>query len=291
MSRYNPTEQIGVNAVQGVTLKELNWIFREQPTVDMGIDAHIEIVSDGSPTGQLLGVQIKTGASHFVEKKDSLIYYGTLTHLDYWLNHSLPVILVAHLPDTNETYWVQVSELSVERTDKRWKISIPKSQLLNAESITALEAIVAGTKEEVRRRNLFLHAENMRFIKNGGRLVVYKEEWHNKGLGRGVMRLIKVNPDGSEEAIESGNYWYTGFTTKELIEKIYPWSTLTIDEVYYEKHFEESFYNVYTDAYKQSHAIYPYATEMGEISLYRLEMKLNSLGEAFIVVLDHLEMD
>lgn len=291
MSRYSSTELLGVNAVECLTLKELGWIFRVQPTVDMGIDAHIELVSDKNPTGKLLGVQIKTGASHFQEKDDSLVYYGTLTHLDYWLSHSLPVILVAHLPNSNETFWVHVNETTTERTGKAWKISIPKNQPLNASSIPALEEIISGSKEEIKRRNLFLHAGNMRFLKSGGKLIIYKEEWHNKTLGRGIVELIKVNPDGSEESIEKENYWYTGFNTKELIEKIYPWATLGIDKMFYEENFEESFYEVYSDLYKDKHDIYPYATTMGEISLYRLELKLNNLGEAFIFVLDHLESE
>ena len=48
MARYSTTERIGVNAVEHIVLHELGWIFREQPIVDMGIDAHIERVDDGS---------------------------------------------------------------------------------------------------------------------------------------------------------------------------------------------------------------------------------------------------
>jgi hypothetical protein len=63
--RYSPTERIGVSAIEHVVVSELSWIFREQPIVDMGIDAHIELVDETyRPTGQLIGAQIKTGASH-----------------------------------------------------------------------------------------------------------------------------------------------------------------------------------------------------------------------------------
>jgi membrane-associated protease RseP (regulator of RpoE activity) len=37
-SRYSSVERKGVNAVEGIVLNELGWIFREQPTTDMGID-------------------------------------------------------------------------------------------------------------------------------------------------------------------------------------------------------------------------------------------------------------
>lgn len=102
MSRYSATEQIGVHAVGLVVTSDLGWIFREQPIADMGIDAHIELV-DGEPTGKLIGVQIKTGKGNFKESKDAYTYYGNDVHLDYWSNHSLPVILVAHIPETKET--------------------------------------------------------------------------------------------------------------------------------------------------------------------------------------------
>lgn len=289
MSRYNATERVGVNAVENLVINELNWIFREQAIADMGIDAHFESVVDGNPTGKLLGVQIKTGKSHFHETNDSLVYYGSLVHLDYWLNHSLPVIIVAHLPESGETFWAQVSKDNVELTAKAWKIEIPKKQLLGVPSLNILEAVLEGSTEEIRRRTLFLHAENMRFIRSGGKLIIYKEEWHNKSLGRGALNLIKVNPDGSEETINAENYWYVGYDVKSLIEAVYPWAEVTIDEEFYDNNFEKSFYEVYTDEYKGMYVIYPYATRMGEISLYRLQLKLNSLGKSFLEVIAYLE--
>lgn len=289
MSRYSPTERIGISAVENIVLKELGWIFREQPIIDMGIDAHIESVIDGNPTGKLLGVQIKTGISHFYEKDESLTYYGTSVHQEYWLNHALPVIIVAHIPERDITVWAHVNKENVELTDKAWKIEIPKNQIINKSSKEAFEAVLAGTKEEVKRRNLVFHLGSMRHIKEGGKLVVYKEEWHNKSLGRGVFQLIKVNKDKTEEVIETGNRWYTGYSTKELIEKIYPWSKVSVDEEYYKENFCRSFYHVYTDRYKEMHEVYPYAVSMGEISHYRLLVNLNSLGESFLEVMAYLE--
>lgn len=137
MSRYNTTERLGINAVEQIILKELKWIFREQFIADMGIDAQIEVVCNGVPTGQLLALQIKTGASHFREVDDAFIYYCTNVHIDYWRGHSLPVLLIAHFPDTNETYWVQVSPPFVLPTNSAWKILIPKSNRLSAASTSA----------------------------------------------------------------------------------------------------------------------------------------------------------
>jgi len=138
VSRYTPTERIGINAVEQIVLKELRWIFREQPIVDMGIDAQIETVSNGHPSGKLFALQIKTGASHFRDVGDCFVYYGTKVHIDYWSGHSLPVLLVAHFPDVNQTYWVHASPPHLSPTDSAWKISIPKNNRLCEASIPNL---------------------------------------------------------------------------------------------------------------------------------------------------------
>ena len=124
MDRYSRTERIGVNAVEKIVLSELGWIFREQPIMDMGVDAHIERVDHGNPTGELIALQIKTGASHFNETKNAFTYYGKTHHLDYWSSHSLPVVIIAHLPKAALTLWALVDKASVTRTKKGWKISI-----------------------------------------------------------------------------------------------------------------------------------------------------------------------
>jgi Domain of unknown function (DUF4365) len=289
MNRFSPTERVGVNATEATVIKDLGWIFREQAISDMGIDAHIESVLEGKPTGQLIGVQIKTGVSHFKDKEDHLVYYGDLVHLDYWLQHSLPIILVAHLPDSQTTLWVQVNKSLVQRTGKGWKIEIPKSQTLEKSSAPALLAVLDGTLQEVKSRNLTLQIDYMKFIEKGGKLVIYKEEWHNKSLGRGALNLLKINKDGSEEIIKADNFWYTGYDVKGLVQAVYPWAAVSLDEDFYEANFDESFYHVYSDAYIAKNEIYPYATLLGEISLYRVKIHLNSLGKSFLEVMSYLD--
>jgi hypothetical protein len=142
--RYSSTERVGINAVESIVLNQLEWIFREQLVADMGIDAQIELV-DGTPTGKLIAVQIKTGASHFHETGCGYTYYGDGVHLDYWSGHSLPIILVAHLPETEETFWVSVNESSVQRTKKGWKVNIPKANVFGSATRSELMAVFDGT--------------------------------------------------------------------------------------------------------------------------------------------------
>jgi len=79
MPRYDSTERIGVSEVQSVIVGELGWLFREQPISDFGIDAHVETVGDGNPTGKLIAIQIKSGPSHFHENDKT--YTPTLIRL------------------------------------------------------------------------------------------------------------------------------------------------------------------------------------------------------------------
>ena len=101
------TAQKGVNAVEELFLS-MGWIFRRQLESDVGIDAQVEPVVDGEPTGQLIALQIKSGESFFRKRGDNYVYYGKPRHLDYWERHSLPVLLVMHNPSTSETIWIRV---------------------------------------------------------------------------------------------------------------------------------------------------------------------------------------
>ncbi|WP_331346551.1 DUF4365 domain-containing protein [Cellvibrio sp. UBA7661] len=132
MGRFSPTERIGVNAVECIILSEFGWIFREQETSDVGVDAQIEIVDENEPTGKIIGLQIKTGASHVEDKPDHYVFRGTKIHADYWLNHALPMILTVHLPDSGDTYWEILNEKTIRRTEKGFAIKLPKEKKLNA---------------------------------------------------------------------------------------------------------------------------------------------------------------
>ena len=121
-------ERIGVSFVQ-LAFEKMAYIFREQPTSDYGIDAHVEIVNYGQATGRLLAVQIKSGSSWFKEKtKRGIVFREDLAHLEYWLNHSLSVIIVLYDPTTETAYWQVVNEKNVIRTKKAWKIEVPLEQ-------------------------------------------------------------------------------------------------------------------------------------------------------------------
>ncbi|WP_081972818.1 DUF4365 domain-containing protein [Leptolyngbya sp. KIOST-1] len=137
-NRFNTIEREGVNAVERAFL-DIGWIFREQPIVDVGIDAQVEVCIDGKPTGQLIAIQIKSGSSWFSEKvKNGFLYRGSITHLEYWKSYSLPVIIALYKPEDHQVHWQAVQERYIETTRKGWKIIVPFDQNINESSIPKL---------------------------------------------------------------------------------------------------------------------------------------------------------
>lgn len=125
----------GVRLVRDAVEDRLNgvgWAFRPKPETDVGIDAEIEMVNEhGEATGKLLSLQIKCGPSYLSEStKTGYIFRGDAEHLAYWLDHSLPVLLVLVDPSCRKCYWVEITAGAVERTGKGWKIEVPCHNVL-----------------------------------------------------------------------------------------------------------------------------------------------------------------
>ena len=125
------TERIGIHKVALCFLEKFGWIEREQYVADRGIDTQVEIVENGNPTGLLYCIQVKTGKSYINETEDGITYYADERHVNYWLNHSLPVLLVICDPDSDAKYWDFVTRQSVIKTKNGWKISIPHENQLD----------------------------------------------------------------------------------------------------------------------------------------------------------------
>lgn len=120
------TERLGI-AFLDYFFAENGWIFREQPTIDYGIDAQIEIFENQYPSGKLIAIQSKSGLSFFEKPNDnSFRFYPEEKHVKYWLGHYLPVILVLYHPEQKQAYWQIVIEENVVSTGKGWKIYVPK---------------------------------------------------------------------------------------------------------------------------------------------------------------------
>lgn len=133
MTESSITERIGVHQVALTFLERFGWIEREQYVADFGIDTQIEIVENNNPTGLLYSVQVKAGESYLKGNQSKITYYPKDKHRKYWLNHSLPVILIICDIKKNKKYWSFVNRETVIKTKDGdgWKIDIPKTNLLD----------------------------------------------------------------------------------------------------------------------------------------------------------------
>jgi hypothetical protein len=142
LMRYRNTERLGVNESNNVFTKEINWIFREQPIADFGIDAIIEETRESNPTGRLIAAQIKTGYGNFHITEKSLTFYVSYIHYNYWIGYVLPIIIIGYLPEENLLIWQEISRSTLKKTPNKWKIEIPRNRILDHRSIPELTRIL-----------------------------------------------------------------------------------------------------------------------------------------------------
>lgn len=127
---WSPSDSQGRQgiAIANLIVSKFGQIFREQEQNDRGIDAHVELVEPAtqSATGEIVALQIKGGPSWLDEKTPTgFVYRGSSEHLEYWLNHRLPVFLVLVDTAQGKGYWQAICEQTVERLSKGWKVVVP----------------------------------------------------------------------------------------------------------------------------------------------------------------------
>lgn len=314
-------ERMGISATEKI-INQMELIFREQPTDDYGIDAQIETIEKGYATGKLIAVQIKSGLSFFNEKtNDSIVYRGKRKHYDYWLNHSLPVIIVLYNPIEDKCYWNVVNIKTTTLTTNNWKIEIPFSNLLEDSKAKLFELADNLTKYE-RKFNTFLFAKPwMKEIINGNKVVLNVQEWINKTSGRGDFKLRIIDKNGIEKQVFSRSFF--GFGSKSYIqvfEELFPWASIIIDADYYNEYDDEVIENsdfeaaMYTfsdsvgasfnretfeytylenvpsieDWMKDRKNIRPYRIGAGEVAFYQLKLELNEVAKSFLLLDDFI---
>ncbi|MER8043483.1 DUF4365 domain-containing protein [Streptomyces sp. NPDC094032] len=286
-------------AVEG----ELGWLFREQ-TEDYGIDAQAEVVDNDDVRGRLLALQIKSGMSWFRETAPGGWWFRPdAEHVAYWLNHSLPVVVVLYHPERRRCYWQLVNRRTLQETSTGgWKLLVQEAQLLDASARKTLREAAEGDPYELRIRELQLAKPWMELLAGGKRLVVEMEEWVNKSSGRGEISLGVDNENGEKpEELASWSVFLGLASYAEVVPKLFAWA----DAHVHPETYNESEYDQYTadcciwaDEYEPSapvsfeewkqrlipERIRPYRNGGGEVDFYRLELTLNELGKAFMVV-------
>lgn len=277
-------ERHGIATVQ-LAVAELGFLFREQPTDDYGIDAHVETTKDGQVLGHLLAIQVKAGESYFrAEDQNGWWFRPTATHVRYWLDHSLPVLVVLVNPTSGVCYWEQVRESTlVPVGDNSWKMLVPSSQTLTGGSAAQLRSIAKNDLESVRMGGLELARPWMRMLDEGRRLVLDVEEWVNKTSGRGTVVIAEDREDGTAPApIVRWDVFLGLRSYAEALVELFPWAELiNHPETYENAEWEDS--DLFAELARFGD-VHPYSGAAGEVEFWRLELVLNELGRSFLTV-------
>jgi hypothetical protein len=304
--RRNPSARVASAAVthtKQAIEDELAWLFREQPTEDYGIDAHAEVVDGENVRGRLLALQIKGGPSWFKEAASGGWWFRPdAAHVQYWTNHSLPVAVVLYHPETRRCHWQLVNrETLVETSTGGWKLLVPATHVLDEHAREPLRKAAEGDPYELRLRELRLARPWMQMLESGTRLIVDFEEWINKSSGRGTVSIGIDREDGNEpDELATWHFLLGPANYAEAVPRLFAWADADVHEETYDdaEHDQyeaecsiwdegDQFFTESFDDWRRTlvaQGIRPYKNAAGEIDYYRLELTLNELGKAFLVV-------
>ena len=220
---FNPTERIGVNAVERIVTAELKWIWREQPVADFGVDGQIEAVDhDGKPTGHLFAVQVKSGASYFLGTEETIPFYVDEDHVKYWDQHALPVILVLHNPDDGRTLWEWADLKTARSTGKGWCIDLPRTKAFNATSKAELQDQFWTDDSAGLRRRFAFDREFMKIFQDRDGFVTI-DKWVNKSLQYREIQIRFDDPDKDLPDYEIPIMATWHYEISDLMRHFLPW--------------------------------------------------------------------
>lgn len=123
----------GLNILTKIVENELGWILRpNHQENDFGIDAYIDIITNGYITGKSIAIQIKSGESYLKELDNNYWKFnGDLKHLNYYLNQDFPVLIVLIDLKNEIAYWEVCTPEIISMDENKWTIPIPKEQQIN----------------------------------------------------------------------------------------------------------------------------------------------------------------
>ena len=322
VSKINISE-LGVSIVKSIVNEKisqngLGCLFRELKTADFGIDGQIEIVENGQATGKIISVQIKSGNSYLKNNhSESWSVYIPKKTVNYWISHSVPVLLI--LVDTNskKCYWTRADLETHDKKKSFYRIKVPKKQVLDSSSYKKIKFYAENTTKAGRKlAKLEADFSLIKSISRGSKIVVDIGHWWNKMSGRsdivigyGLDDPYKGNPRGMEPITSFTTLGGSG--TIDFVERLFPWSKVNVDIEFIES-IEDELYDEYlqeTGTYDKEEDKYidvkdnfsewfsakidpehlePYALSSGEVGFYRFKLELNELGISYLQVHQYL---
>jgi len=230
----------GITIIKKIVEQELNWIFRpNHKENDFGIDAYIDIIAEyGQVTGKTIAAQVKTGSSYFKEKNNfGWVYRGEISHLNYYLNHDIPVIIIIVDDSTSKAYWSLCDASKTEQAGENWKITIPFNKELKENSNQELLKYISPVRDYASQLEHFWEVNKQ--IKEHDSLIFivdrpYIENKTFQDLLDGFERL-QVNEELIAHAKEKVDVWIHGYNEdiRELheIPEFKEWLDVVVDGI------------------------------------------------------------
>ncbi|KPA15740.1 hypothetical protein MHK_004043 [Candidatus Magnetomorum sp. HK-1] len=120
-------------------------------------------------------------------------------HIEYWVEHCLPVIVVLYHPDEDILYWKHVSKKSCVITGKEWKISISKNKQLTEKSLKELCKLIQPPPYIQKINRLRLDKFWIDLVDKEEFVYVEFEDFLNKSLPRFSIKIGCDYRDDIEE--------------------------------------------------------------------------------------------
>ena len=255
---FDPIERLGVNAVEAAVLA-MGHIWREQPVDDYGIDGQIEIVGDDQrPTGQLVGVQVKSGPSFFSRAGDlSVPFYISQEHWEYWSTHSLPIIVVLHDEATGRTVWEWVTPETAADAGTSKRLDVPLQRWFGAMTKEQLRYHGPVYGAAARRQRFALDIGIMRALSGQPEAYITFEMWINKSLTFRGAEIRFEEPEKSQPDL-TFPWMMASSDIAEIAWVLFPW--LSLDQ------------------------LYSVENHSGEVDEHVFSCSLNEAGKAFLVL-------
>jgi Domain of unknown function (DUF4365) len=149
-------EQVGSTGATLVkaAFERLGWGVAVNPEHDLGTDLFVMARDERRfDLGQVVGVQVKAGRRYFrYHSRSGGAVVGwwfrddDRAHIDAWLSHALPHLIVLHDPFSEQSYWAHVTQDAVLSTGKGAKIFIPTENTIDTAHRDALLQVAATAR-------------------------------------------------------------------------------------------------------------------------------------------------
>lgn len=242
-------------------------IFRTQRDDFTGLNAHLEITGENSRV-----VGLRVCISEESEKSSrGYIISGDTEIAAYWLQHSLPVVIMLYERESKKIFYESVSTENLEIAGRKWELVIPYEKEYNGEN--AAQEIKNLTCTSPYLARLALDKALIELINQGQEIFLELDEWINQPSSRGNLRICITGHD-SEQVYQWPFDINPDVPQVLRLPELFPWAEISIDEDFYSaKNFHDF----------DSNLLAPYIIESGEIARFRFKLELNSLGKSFLI--------